>query len=126
MAYAGVVKYELPLYFRQLCNSCMSVRAFSPSLRSKLFPRSSPNPSECTHEKSKSACTHIYESKRFQNKADDLYLTTPSLCWAIQNYLWKVSSSSSYLFIYQVTSYHKKKLQLPLGISPKHRNMQFL
>ena len=37
------------------------------------------------------------------------------------------SSSSSYLFIYQVTSYHKKKkLQLPLGLSPKHRNMQFL
>ena len=34
--------------------------------------------------------------------------------------------SSSYLFIYQVTSYHKKKLQLPLGLSPKHRNMQFL
>ena len=33
---------------------------------------------------------------------------------------------SSYLFIYQVTSYHKKKLQLPLGISPKHRNKQFL
>ena len=37
-----------------------------------------------------------------------------------------LSSSSSYLFIYQVTSYHKKKLQLPLGISPKHRNKQFL
>ena len=37
-----------------------------------------------------------------------------------------LSSSSSYLFIYQVTSYHKKKLQLPLGLSPKHRNMQFL
>ena len=36
------------------------------------------------------------------------------------------SSSSSYLFIYQVTSYYKKKLQLPLGLSPKHRNMQFL
>ena len=38
------------------------------------------------------------------------------------------SSSSSYLFIYQVTSYHKKKkkLQLPLGLSPKHRNIQFL
>ena len=35
-------------------------------------------------------------------------------------------SSSSYLFIYQVTSYHKKILQLPLGLSAKHRNMQFL
>ena len=38
----------------------------------------------------------------------------------------ETSSLSSYLFIYQVTSYHKKKLQLPVGLSPKHRNMQFL
>ena len=55
----------------------MSTRAFSLSLRSKLFPRSSPNPNECTHEKSKSVHTLIHESQRFQNKADGLYLTTP-------------------------------------------------
>ena len=36
------------------------------------------------------------------------------------------TSSSSYLFIYQETSYHKKKLQLPQGLSAKHRNKQFL
>ena len=55
----------------------MNVHAFSPSLRSKLFPRSSPNPNECTHERSKSTRTLIHKSQRFQNKADGLYLTTP-------------------------------------------------
>ena len=99
MAYAGVVKYELPLYFQQLCDSCMSARAFSPSLRFKLpvLTRSSPNPNECMHENSKSACTHIHESQRFQNKADGLYLTTPGLCRAIQNYLLKVTTSTMLL-----------------------------
>ena len=55
----------------------MSARAFSPCLRSQLFLRSSPNPNECTHERSKSARMHIHESQRFRNKADGLYLTTP-------------------------------------------------
>ena len=45
----GVVKYEQSLYFQQLCDSCMSTHAFSPSLQSKLFPRSSPNPNEQEH-----------------------------------------------------------------------------
>ena len=57
----------------------MSTRASFPSLLSKLFPRSSPNPNACTHEKSKSARTLIHESLRFRNKADGLYLTTPNL-----------------------------------------------
>ena len=39
---------------------------------------------------------------------------------------WRQNQSSSYLFIYQVTSYHTKKLQLPLGLLAKHRYMQFL
>ena len=76
-SWGGVVKYELSLYFRQLCDLCMSVRAFSP-LRFKLFPRSSPNPNECTHERSKSMQTLIHELQRFRNKADG-YLTTPKL-----------------------------------------------
>ena len=46
--YLTVVKYEPSLYFRQLCDSSMSMRVFSSSLRSKLFPRSSPNPNQCT------------------------------------------------------------------------------
>ena len=56
-----------------------SSRAFTPSLQFKLFPRSSPNPTECMHEteRSKNACTLIHEWQRFQNKADGLYLTTP-------------------------------------------------
>ena len=73
----SLIKYEPSLYFRQLCNSCMSVHAFSPSLRSKLFPRSSPNSNECMHERSKSTRALIHESQRFRNKADGLYLTTP-------------------------------------------------
>ena len=109
MAYASVVKYELPLYFRQLCNSCMSACAFSPSLRSKLFPRSSPNPNECTHEKSKSTCTHIYGSQIFQNKANGLYLTTPGLRRAIQNYLLKVTTSTMLLH-----NHKRKKILSPL------------
>ena len=67
----GVVKNEPSLFFWQLCNLCMSAHAFSP-LRSKLFPRSSPNPNECTHERSKSARTLIHELQRFGNKADGL------------------------------------------------------
>ena len=55
----------------------MSVHAVSPPLRSKLFPRSSPHPNECMHERSKSAPMHIHKSQRFRNKADGLYLTTP-------------------------------------------------
>ena len=31
---------------------------------------------ECMHERSKSASTLIHKLQRFQNKADDLYLTT--------------------------------------------------
>ena len=54
----------------------------------------------------------------------------PTLKHIILNWLMIIdillSSSSSYLFIYKVTSYHRKKLQLPLGLSPKHQNMQFL
>ena len=57
----------------------MSARASFSSLLSKLFPRSSPNPNACTHEKSKSARTLIHESQRFRNKADGLYLTTLNL-----------------------------------------------
>ena len=73
-----VVKSEPSLYFRQLCNLCMSVRAFFPSLRSKLIPRFIPNPNECMHERSKSERTLMHKSQRFGNKADDLYLTTPA------------------------------------------------
>ena len=54
----------------------MSARALSP-LRSKLFPKSSPNPNKCKHERSESARTLIHESQRFRNKADGLYLRTP-------------------------------------------------
>ena len=75
----GVVKYEPSLYFLQLCDSCKSACVSFPSLLSKLFPRSSPNPNACTHEKSKSARALIRESQRFRNKADGLYLTTPNL-----------------------------------------------
>ena len=57
----------------------MSARASFPSLLSKLFSRSSPNPNACTHEKSKSARSLIHESQRFRNKADGLHLTTPNL-----------------------------------------------
>ena len=53
-SWGGVNKYKSLLYFRQLCDSCMSARVFSPFLWSKLFPRSSPNPNECMHERSKS------------------------------------------------------------------------
>ena len=116
MAYAGVVKYEPSLYFRQICNSCMSTRAFSPSLQSKLFSRSIPNPNECTHERSKSALTHIHKSQRFQNKADGLiglYLTTPVLCRAIQNYLLKVATSTMLLHNHN----HRKNLSPPFLIS---------
>ena len=68
-----VVKYEPSLYFRQLCDLSMSAHMFSPSLQSKLFPRSSSNPNECTHTRSKSTCTLIHESQRFRNKADGLH-----------------------------------------------------
>ena len=34
--FSGVVKYEPSLYFRQLCDSCMSARALSSSLRLNL------------------------------------------------------------------------------------------
>ena len=57
----------------------MSTRASFPSLLSKLFPRPSPNPNACMHEKSNSACTLTHESQRFRNKTDGLYLTTPNL-----------------------------------------------
>ena len=43
---------------------------------SKLFPRSTPNPNECTHARSKSMRTLIHESQRFRNNADGSYLTT--------------------------------------------------
>ena len=53
------------------------------------------------------------------------FLFEKCLNWQCAEQTGATSSSSLYLFIYQVTSYHKKKLQLPLGLSPKHRNMQF-
>ena len=37
----------------------MSACALFPSLQYKQFPKSSPNPNECTHERNKSACTFI-------------------------------------------------------------------
>ena len=61
----------------------MSARAFS-SLRSKLFPRSSPNSNECMHGRSKSARTLIHELQRCQNKADGLYLMTPPSCSSVE------------------------------------------
>ena len=38
----GVVKYEPSLFFRKLCDSCMSALVLSPSLQCMLFPKSSP------------------------------------------------------------------------------------
>ena len=51
------------------------VLSFSP-IYSKLFPRSTPNPNECTHARSKSMRMLIHESKRFRNNAEGSYLTT--------------------------------------------------
>ena len=42
--------------------------------RSKLFPKSSPNPNESTHERSESTRMLIHESQRFRNKADGLVI----------------------------------------------------
>ena len=64
-------------------SSAIRVWAQVSSLQSKLFPRSSPNPNECMHERSKSARTLIYKLQIFRNKADGLYryLTTPREPW---------------------------------------------
>ena len=73
-------------------------------------------------ETNKTAMEDIFKSSYMQLVNKEMEISeNNSLCRFL-----KLSSSSSYLFIYQVTSYHKKKLQLPLGISPKHRNKQFL
>ena len=104
----GVVKYKPSLYFLKLCDSCMSARAFSP-FQSELFPKTSPNPNECTHERSKSAHTLIHESQRFQNKADVLAINyTRAGYWArgvsFTNYYQYVRTSltMSYLLFFKV------------------------
>ena len=45
-ARGDVVKYEPSLFFQKLCHSCMSVHALFLFLRSKLSPKSIPNPNE--------------------------------------------------------------------------------
>ena len=57
----GVIKYEPRLFFQNLYDSCTSERALYPSLRSKLFLKSSPNLNERTHEKSESTHTLLQE-----------------------------------------------------------------
>ena len=50
-------------FFRKLNDPCMSAQTLSPSLRSKLFPKSSSkclNSNECTHERSESARALIH------------------------------------------------------------------
>ena len=79
-------------------SSAIRVWARVSSLRSKLFPRSSPNPNECTLERSKSARTLIHASQRFRNKADDLHLMTP-------NYQWK--SHFLYLLFFYTLYIHR-------------------
>ena len=72
-------------------SSAIRVSARVRSLRSKLFPRSSPNPNGCTLERSKSARTLIYESQRFRIKADGLYLTTPQNIYTLHCFQSKIS-----------------------------------
>ena len=56
----------------------MSAHALSLFFQFKLglFPKSSPKPNECTHERSESASTLIHESQKFQKKSDGSYLMT--------------------------------------------------
>ena len=51
----------------------MSTLALS-HLRSKLFPKSSPNPNECTHERNRSTCRLIHESQRLKKTNKRLIL----------------------------------------------------
>ena len=74
--YLGVVKYKSSAFFWKLCDQSMSVHALSPSLRPKLFSKSSPNPNKCMHERSERAHTLIHGLQRFRKRADGLYLTT--------------------------------------------------
>ena len=76
----GVVKYKPSAFFRNLCDPCMIAHAPSPSHQSKLFPKSSPNPNECTHESGKSACTLIHGSQRFRKKADGSSIRCAKTC----------------------------------------------
>ena len=76
----GVVKYKPSAFFRNLCDPCMIAHAPSPSHQSKLFPKSSPNPNECTHESGKSACTLIHGLQRFRKKADGSSIRCAKTC----------------------------------------------
>ena len=48
----GVIKYVPSLFFPEAVRLVYERACMCPSLRSKLFPKSSPNPNECTHDRS--------------------------------------------------------------------------
>ena len=105
---ADVVKYEPSLYFG---SSAICVLARMCCLWYKLFPRSSPNPNEYTHERSRSKCTLIHELQRFWNKAGGLYLRQCLLHWpSFQHLIASAPAAqvvSFYCSIYDLSSWHR-------------------
>ena len=60
LSFLGVVKYKPSAFFRKLCDACKSALALSSFYQSKPFPKFSPNPNECMHERSEDACMHAH------------------------------------------------------------------
>ena len=82
----GVVKYEPSLFFfRKICNLCKSARALAPSLQSKQFSKSSPNPNECTLESNMNVQALIQESQRFRKKRTAYTKRRPNFHYFIIN-----------------------------------------
>ena len=69
----SLTQVSRPLFFQKLCDLCMSAHTLSPSLLSKLFPKSSSNPNEYKYERSKSMHALIHEFQRFRKKVNGLY-----------------------------------------------------
>ena len=127
---------HLPPFYLTRTSFALSFLFLNAELGTRYF-KSSGAVATCIQNSGRCACRCRYLRKISSKKNDSIQIRYPIV--KFQLYLRKLqfkllkhwyrlqpSSSSSYLFIYQVTSYHKKKLQLPLGLSLKHRNMQFL